>query len=333
MLLGRWKNQNNRNVIFEITLTPQMRRGSCFRAGLLRFGMVQEEQHAPDGADERLGGGVRKPHARDLPDGRKQESAGDDDDQPAQQREDMCGQRPFDGGKIRAQQRVAAHKCGRQKVQPQAVRGHFPEGGVPVAVEDGGDGGGKKEDGGVEEHGERQHRAGRVGEDAPGTLFVALAVGAAQKRLHPLGDARKHGGDDQRNVGDHAVCRHARVSFQAEDDIVEDDDDDRRRQLFDEGREAQSKIVAHMRGLGQDLCGAVTVFLPQKMQGRHADADDGRQPRRQHRAEHAHAAGEDKYIVQEDVGKASRNGRRHRKLRRAVVAVEAEEDVVEDEGG
>lgn len=266
MLLGRWKNQNNRNVIFEIKLTPQMRRGFCFRAGLLRFGMVQEEQHEPDGADERFGGGIRKPHARDLPDGRKQEGAGDDDDQPAQQREDMCGQRPFDGGKIRAQQRVAAHKCGRQKVQPQAVRGHFSEGGVPVAVEDGGDGGGKKEDGGVEEHGERQHRAGRVGEDAPGALFVALAVGAAQKRLHPLGDARKHGGDDQRNVGDHAVRRHARISFQAEDDIVEDDDDDRRRQLFDEGREAQSKIVTHMRGLGQNFCGAVAVFLPQKMQ-------------------------------------------------------------------
>ena len=69
------------------------------------------------------------------------------------------------------------------------------------------------------------------------------------------------------------------------------------------------------------------------MGGHDHNADNRGEPRGKHRAENAHVAGEDKHIVQNDVGEAAGGGGRHGQGGAAVVADKAHQHGVEDKGG
>ena len=68
------------------------------------------------------------------------------------------------------------------------------------------------------------------------------------------------------------------------------------------------------------------------MRGQHGETDDGRKSRGEHGAENAHTEREHKQPVQKDVGQTAGEHGRHSEFRRAVVAHEAEHDIVENKG-
>ena len=73
--------------------------------------------------------------------------------------------------------------------------------------------------------------------------------------------------------------------------------------------------------------------MPEKMEGKDAQADDGRQAGGKYGAEHPHAQREDEQVIQHHVGQAAGDHGGHGELGIAVVSHKADYNVIEQKGG
>ena len=128
------------------------------------------------------------------------------------------------------------------------------------------------------------------------------SIGGAEQRLGALGHPGEHRQNHQRQVGHHPVGRHRRIPCQAQQQSVEQDDHNAAGKLGDQGGKAQRKYLpGHLPGqFGPG--GTEAVFVPEKVEGEDAQADDGGQAGGEHRPEHPHAQGEDEQVVQHHIG-------------------------------
>ena len=219
-----------------------------------------------------------------------------------------------------------------QEIELQAPGGDTLEQGVALAVEDGGGGRRPEKDDGVEQEGQGQDCHQGVAEGGPDRGPVAHAVAAADNGLDALGDAGVEGEHHQGQVGDDPVGGHPHVPRLGQEDAVEHDYHHAGRDLGDQGGRPAGQDAGGTLAL-QGAAGEVELVLPaEEVGGEHQDADEGGQACGKDRAENAHPAGEEEYPVQHHVGEAPGEHGRHGELGRAVVADEAQQQVVGQKG-
>ena len=257
----------------------------------------------------------------------------------------MGRKRMLRGGEKDGQHDIEAREHTARKIDPKARFRNALQQRVFFAVEYGSDPARPEKHTGIDRRGQKEHGHERIAQIDPHPALLSRSVRAAHQRLHALGDAGVNGNHHKRQIGDHAVSRHAGVSLQPEDHRVEYDDDDPGGHLRDQGGQAGGKDMPRLpqpaameKSLQRKSSrrnGPQPEPVPffQEKRGQNAHADDGRESRRQHRAEDPHAKRKHENIVQHHVGKASSDHGGHGALRRAVVSHKAQKQVVQHEHG
>ena len=157
---------------------------------------------------------------------------------------------------------------------------------------------------------------------------LTAAEAAADDRLDSLGHAGKDRDYNQRQVCDDSIGRHPHIARQGQNDLVKHQHNDTGGYLCDQRGNPQGKDSPGLFAVQRAPDRPEAVLPPEKVCGGNKEADSGGGAGSQGRAEHPHAQGENKDIIQHDVAQAPHQHGGHRKVRLSVVADKADQQVV-----